>query len=109
MIKPKENIMGVGISFDTPDHYNGFALQNTMYWFVCEVNGGYNMSRRNLYKDLKRIFPEMPKNNKIKAIQWMIDVGILDYTEDDSINFPTVGRCMDYIKDYNNRKENSND
>ena len=105
MIKPKENIMGVGISFKNDTEYNGFALQNTMYWFVCEVNGGYNMSRRNLYKDLKRIFPEMPKNNKIKAIQWMIDVGILDYTEDDSINFPTVGRCMDYIKDYNNRKE----
>ena len=97
--------MGVGISFKNDTEYNGFALQNTMYWFVCEVNGGYNMSRRNLYKDLKRIFPEMPKNNKIKAIQWMIDVGILDYTEEDSINFPTVGRCMDYIKDYNNRKE----
>lgn len=101
--------MGVGISFKNDTEYNGFALQNTMYWFVCEVNGGYKMSRRNLYKDLKSIFPEMPKNNKIKAIQWMIDVGILDYTEDDSINFPTVGRCMDYIKDYNNRKENSND
>jgi len=101
--------MGVGISFKNDTEYNGFALQNTMYWFVCEVNGGYKMSRRNLYKDLKSIFPDMPKNNKIKAIQWMIDVGILDYTEDDSINFPTVGRCMDYIKDYNNRKENSND
>ena len=98
---------GVGISFDTPDHYNGFALQNTMYWFVCEVNGGYRMSKRNLYKDLKLVFPEMPKNNKIKAIQWMIDVGILDYIEDeeDSINFPTIGQCMEYIKDYNNRKE----
>ena len=101
--------MGVGISFKNDIEYNGFALQNTMYWFVCEVNGGYQMSKRNLYKDLKMVFPEMPKNNKIKAIQWMIDVGILDYTEDDSINFPTVGRCMDYIKDYNNRKENSND
>jgi len=95
--------MGVGISFDTPDHYNGFALQNTMYWFVCEVNGGYRMSKRNLYKDLKIIFPEMPKNNKIKAIQWMIDVGILDYIEDeeDSINFPTIGQCMEYIREFN--------
>jgi len=98
---------GVGISFKNDTEYNGFALQNTMYWFVCEVNGGYNMSRRNLYKDLKRIFPEMPKNNKIKAIQWMIDEGILDYVEEeeDSIQFPTVGECMEYIKDYNNRKE----
>ena len=95
--------MGVGISFDTPDHYNGFALQNTMYWFVCEVNGGYRMSKRNLYKDLKLVFPEMPKNNKIKAIQWMIDVGILDYIEDeeDSINFPTIGQCMEYIREFN--------
>jgi len=78
-------------------------LQNTMYWFVCEVNGGYRMSKRNLYKDLKIIFPEMPKNNKIKAIQWMIDVGILDYIEDeeDSINFPTIGQCMEYIREFN--------
>jgi len=97
--------MGVGISFKDGTEYNAFALQNTMYWFVCEVNGGYRMSKRNLYKDLKLIFPEMPKNNKIKAIQWMIDVGILDYTEEDSINFPTVGKCMEYIGEYNERKE----
>ena len=98
---------GVGISFKNDTEYNGFALQNTMYWFVCEVNGGYRMSKRNLYKDLKLVFPEMPKNNKIKAIQWMIDEGILDYVEEeeDSIQFPTVGECMEYIKDYNNRKE----
>ena len=94
-----------GITFNNKNEYNAFALQNTLYWFISEVNGGYQVSRRNLYKDLKLVFPEMPKRNKIKAIQWLIDVGVLEYNEDDTISVPSGSTCLNIIEEYNKREK----